>query len=66
MSKKFLLYLQIQDLMKLVQKRAKQLYEIDCVLFSKIELPVLIPDIILESQKALSKKNAIPKKRYPF
>ena len=41
--------------MKLVVKRTKQLYEMDLVLFDKVELPVLIPEIILESQKALSK-----------
>ena len=45
--------------MKLVQKRSKQLYEMDVVLFDKIDLPVLIPEDIIESQKALSKK---PKK----
>ena len=45
--------------MKLVKKRSKQLYEMDQVLFDKIDLPCIIPEIILESQKALSKK---PKK----
>ena len=49
--------------MKLIQKRTKQLYELDCILFEKHELPVLIPEIILESQKALSKKAA--KKKSP-
>ena len=49
-------------MMKLIQKRAKQLYEIDVVLFDKVDLPVLIPDNIIESQKALSKKTASPKK----
>lgn len=42
-----------------MKKRSKQLYEMDQVLFDDIELPVIIPEIIIESQKALSKK---PKK----
>ena len=48
--------------MELIEKRAKQLYEIDVVLFEGVELPVFIPDKILESQKALSKKGSSPKK----
>lgn len=40
---------QMQDLLKLVKKRSKQLYELDYILFDGLELPVFIPDIILES-----------------
>ena len=43
-------------MMELIVKRAQQLYEIDTVLFEGVELPVLIPDKIIESQKALIKK----------
>ena len=50
-------------MVKQVQRRAKQLYEMDTVLFEKIELPVLIPDIIVDSQKALQKKAASPGRR---
>ena len=41
---------------ELIEQRAKQLYEIDMVLFDKVDMPVLIPDRIIESQKALAKK----------
>ena len=37
----------VKDLMELIEKRAKQLYEIDVVLFDKVDLPVLIPDRIV-------------------
>ena len=50
-------------MMKQVQRRAKQLYEMDQVLFEKIELPVFVPDIILDSQKALQKKSTSPGKK---
>ena len=50
-------------MMKQVQRRAKQLYEMDQVLFEKIDLPVFVPDVILESQKALQKKSSSPKKK---
>ena len=40
-------------MMKQVQRRAKQLYEMDQVLFDKIELPVFVPEKILDAQKAL-------------
>lgn len=48
--------------MEQIEKRAKQLYEIDVVLFDGVDLPVLIPDKIIESQKALTKKSSSPKK----
>ena len=35
----------------------------DVVLFEKNDLPVLIPNVIIESQKALTKKIADPKKK---
>lgn len=54
---------EIQNLMKLVQKRAKQLFEMDVILFEKNDLPVLIPTLIIESQKALSKKPSVSKKK---
>ena len=50
-------------MMKQVQRRAKQLYEIDQVLFEKIDLPVFVPDVIVESQKALQKKSSPGKKK---
>lgn len=50
-------------MMKQVQRRAKQLYEMDQVLFEKIELPVFVPDVIVESQKALQKKSSSPGKK---
>ena len=53
----------VQEMVALVQKRARQLYEIDQTLFDKIELPVLIPDAILQSQKAHSKRMPSPAKK---
>lgn len=44
-------------------KRVEQLYEMDMVLFDKNDLPVLIPNVIIESQKALSKKITSPTKK---
>ena len=40
-------------MMKLIRKRAKQLYEMDMILFDPYDLPVLIPTVILDAQKAL-------------
>ena len=50
-------------MLKLVRKRSKQLYEIDVLLFDKIDCPVLIPQNIVDSQKALTKKGASPTKK---
>ncbi len=50
-------------MMKLVQKRTKQLYEMDMVLFDKVDMPVLIPQNIVDSLKALSKKTTSPSKK---
>jgi len=36
-------------MIKLVAKRTKQLYEMDLVLFDKIDMPVLIPQAIVDS-----------------
>ena len=38
-----------EEVMEIIDKRAKQLYEIDKLLFDKIDMPVLIPDRILDS-----------------
>ena len=53
-------------MIKLVAKRTKQLYEMDIVLFDKIDMPVLIPQAIVDSLKALSKKTASPSKKKTF
>ena len=47
----------------LVQKRARQLYEIDQTLFEKGDLPVLIPDAIIQSQRAHSRRMPSPAKK---
>ena len=53
----------IQELMKLIRKRAKQLHEMDVVLFDGMDLPVMIPSYILDQQKSLTKKTNSPSKR---
>lgn len=53
----------MQEMVSLVRKRSKQLYEMDCVLFDKVDFPVLIPQNILDSQKALTKKSISPTKK---
>ena len=50
-------------MVKLIQKRSKQLYEMDVVLFDRNDLPVLIPTVIIESLKTLSKKTTSPTKK---
>ncbi len=50
-------------MLSIIQTRAKQLFEIDCVLFDRVDLPVFIPDVILDSQKALTKKVTSPSKK---
>lgn len=51
----------------MLDKRTKQLYEFDQILFGNTELPVLIPSSIMESQKALinnkSLKSSFSKKK---
>lgn len=54
---------EVEKLMKLIRKRAKQLYEMDMILFDPYDLPVLIPAVILDAQKALSKKATAPTKK---
>ena len=44
---------EIENVMKLIRRRAKQLYEMDMILFDPYDLPVLIPTVILDAQKAL-------------
>lgn len=46
-------------MLSLIKKRSKQLYEMDAVLFDKIEMPVLIPKQIVDSQIALTTKKGV-------
>ena len=55
---------EINSIMDLIKKRAKQLFEMDMVLFGeKNDLPILIPDAITASEKALAKKVTVPGKK---
>ena len=43
---------QMSDLAGDIHTRSKQLYEVDCLLFGGVDLPVLLPKNIVMSQKA--------------